>query len=348
MTGGPPATGRGHPGRAWPFGSAGLLAPAPAERLAALRALVFGFGALYLAGRFPHVVDSTTLGPHRWAPVGVLRPLGSPPPAAAVLGLAGLAVPAAAMAALGWRWRLTGPVASIAALVVLTYVNCWGAPLHTENLLVMHLLLLAWAPAADAWAWSPRRRARASPAGAGRRSGSPTPAPAARYGWPVRLVSLVTVLTYALAGWAKVRASGWEWVSGEVLRNHVAHDILRKAVLGSTWSPLGDALVGHGWIWPPIGASALAVELGAPLVLLWRRLRPWWVAAAWAFHVGVLAIMAILFPYPLSGVAFASLFRLERAPARLRAWRRRGRQLAATARGAAASSPAGPGRAGPH
>lgn len=33
--------------------------------------------------------------------------------------------------------------------------------------------------------------------------------------------------------------------------------------------------------------------------------------AAWGFHVGIVALMAIAFTYPLSGIAFASLFALE-------------------------------------
>jgi hypothetical protein len=219
-------------------------------------------------------------------------------------------------AALGWRWRATGPALAVLALVLLTYVNCWGHVMHTEHLLVLHLVVLAAAPAADAWAL-PRR-----PRGAGPTAVAGAPA-AGRYGWPVRLVSLVTVLTYLLAGVAKLRASGWGWAEGDVLRNQVAHDNLRKAVLGSPWSPVGGWLVGSGWVWPPAAALTLAVELGAPLVLVWRRLRPWWAGAAWGFHVGVLVVMAIVFPYPLSGVAFASLFRLERPGASLAAaWSR--------------------------
>jgi hypothetical protein len=57
---------------------------------------------------------------------------------------------------------------------------------------------------------------------------------------------------------------------------------------------------------------ALAVELGAWLALAGGRWRTAWVVAAWLFHVGVLALMAILFPYQLSGVAFAPFFPLER------------------------------------
>ena len=51
--------------------------------------------------------------------------------------------------------------------------------------------------------------------------------------------------------------------------------------------------------------------------LLGGRARTLWVASAWAFHLGVLAFMAVLFPYPLLGLAFAPLFRLERLPAAL-------------------------------
>ena len=67
-----------------------------------------------------------------------------------------------------------------------------------------------------------------------------------------------------------------------------------------------------------IGAwVTLVVELGAPLALLGRRWAYTWVALAWSFHVAVLALMAVLFPYPLVGVAFASMLPVER----LFAWR---------------------------
>jgi hypothetical protein len=56
----------------------------------------------------------------------------------------------------------------------------------------------------------------------------------------------------------------------------------------------------------------LVVELGAPMVLFGPRLRRAWMAMAWTFHVGVLALMAVLFPYPLVGVAFASMLPVER------------------------------------
>ena len=58
----------------------------------------------------------------------------------------------------------------------------------------------------------------------------------------------------------------------------------------------------------------LLVELGAPVALASPRIARAWCALAWLFHAGILATMAIGFFYPLSGVAFASLLDLERAP----------------------------------
>jgi hypothetical protein len=49
------------------------------------------------------------------------------------------------------------------------------------------------------------------------------------------------------------------------------------------------------------------VELGAPLALLGRRLAYAWIALAWCFHAAVFAVMVVLFPYPLVGIAFASM-----------------------------------------
>lgn len=57
---------------------------------------------------------------------------------------------------------------------------------------------------------------------------------------------------------------------------------------------------------------AVVVELGAPFALCGRRFRYAWIGLAWAFHVGVLALMAVLFPYPLVGAAFASMVPVER------------------------------------
>ena len=68
-----------------------------------------------------------------------------------------------------------------------------------------------------------------------------------------------------------------------------------------------------------MAALSLAVEFSAPLVLLNPRVARWWCVAAWSFHAGVLVLMAIMFHYPISGVAYASFFPVEALHDR---WRR--------------------------
>lgn len=289
-----------------------FLAPAPPTRLATLRMLIGAYGTVYLVVRSAYLLDMAALPDARFAPAGVLRFLDAPPPvwlvkagivAGVVLGVA---------FTLGWRYRVTGPTYAVLLLLLLTFGNSWQLILHTENLLVLHTLVLGFAPAAVAWSFDARR----DKTGVHGQRGA-----AAGFGWPVRLMSLITVLTYALAGWAKVRHGGVDWITGDVLRNQIAHDNLRKIALGDVHSPIGARLVRYGWVFPPLAFASLFVELGAPIALLRGRPRHVWVAAAWLFHVGVLALMAILFVYPLSGIAYASMLAPERAVHRLRARR---------------------------
>ena len=66
------------------------------------------------------------------------------------------------------------------------------------------------------------------------------------------------------------------------------------------------------WPFAVLGFLTLVLELGAPLALVQRHLRTVWVLGVWGFHVGVIALMAITFAYPVSGCAFASFFAVER------------------------------------
>jgi hypothetical protein len=288
-----------------------LLTPAPARRLAMLRILVGTFAAGWALVRLPAHLGHVDQSPDRWRPVGVLAPLDAPLAGILVVALAvGAPLLGAAFAA-GWRYRLIGPATAGAMLVLATLDSSWGQVFHTENLMVLHLAILAAAPAAaDALvARGPTASDPRPSTGPGAGEGAE---PAERYGWPVRLCALVVVLTYTIAGLAKLRIGGLAWLDGDTLRHLVAHDNLRKALLGDPHSPIGTRLVAHHWAFPPLAIATLAVELGAGVALLGGRLRTAWVVAAWLFHVGVLALMAVVFAYPLSGVAFAAFFPLER------------------------------------
>lgn len=280
-----------------------LLAPAPPTRLAAIRILVSAYCTIFLVARLESFWGSLSLPRRQWEPVGPLWFLGEPLPIGfaqlLVLATIGLGV----AATIGWRWRLTGPAFALAFLTVATLRMSWGHVIHTENLAVLHLLVVGCSRhAADTWSLDARRQA------------PPRPVPIAsyRYGLPLRLMAIALVITYALAGWMKLRNGGSDWLTGDVLRNQIAYDNLRKELLGSPHSPIGGWVVQFGWPFHPIAWLTVVVELGAPLALLGGRIRTLWAVAAWGFHVGILVLMAISFPYPLSGVAYACLFRPER------------------------------------
>ncbi len=263
-----------------------------------LRILIGLYGLVYLLARANVIWGVTRYPAAQFKPVGVVALLQTPlPPGLVAAGLI-LALTSGAAFSLGWRFRWTGPLYAAALLWVLSYRNSWGMPFHTENLIVLHTFVLAAGPSAAAWSLDSR--------------GQPTAEPHGRFGWVVVLMCWVTALTYFVAGWAKLSHSGLGWVTSDTLRNFIAYDNVRKAELGDGYSSLGTWMVAHAWVFPPMAAVSLSVELLAPLSVLHRRLGMLWCAAAWGFHIGVLALMYILFHYPILGFAYAPYFPVER------------------------------------
>lgn len=275
--------------------------PAPAERLAAFRILLGAFTLGYLLIRLPVFWALAEGRPSKFEPVGVLSLLGQPLPGDLVRVMVVAAGAAALAFALGWHFWLSGPTLAVLMLVLGTYRSSWGQLLHFENLLVLHLVVVGLSPAAHVLAVGASRD---------------RPPPSSCYGWPLQLAAIVTVVTYALAGLAKLRYGGLDWMVGDTLRNHVAYSATRLDLLGGRPSPLARLLVDHAWLFPPLATITVLIELGAPLALLASRLRRGWVASAWLMHLGIVGLMYIVFPYPLFGLAFAPLYKLERLVAR--------------------------------
>jgi hypothetical protein len=283
---------------------------APATRLATVRILVGTFATAYLAARLVHFGDYRRLAPEQFRPIGIATVCSAPLPAMVTWSIAIATLLLAIVFTLGVRYRVAAPLFAACLLWVTTYRSSWGMIFHTENLLVLHVMALALTPAADRYAWGVAPRDDGQD--------EEHAAPQRRYGWPLVLLGVITVLTYLVAGVTKLRQSGLEWVTSDLLRNYVAYDALRKIELGSTHSPLGAGLVLHGWLFKPFAGFSLAIELLAPLALLSPRLARPWIVCALGFHVGVLAVMAIFFPYPLFGIAFASFLPVERMSEALR------------------------------
>lgn len=271
-------------------------APAPAERLAALRILIGSYALVWVLARMVEFAGVAKYGATHFRPYGIVRVLESPLPVSAVVAIAIVTCVLLALFILGFAYRYVAPLAALFLLWTITYRNCWGMPFHTENLMVLHVIALACAPAADAWAF-----------GAGRRG----PA-AAGYGWPIKLLAALTVATYMLAGIAKLRIAGIGWIDGELLRNQIAIDNLRKAVLGDGIAPFAHLVLDHPDALVPFSAMSMALEVGAPVALLHRKIGYVWTIGAWGFHLGVVLLMNIWFIYPLAFIAFLPFFPAER------------------------------------
>jgi hypothetical protein len=258
-----------------------------------------------------------------FAPVGLARFLDAPLAAATHQAIVAATAVLALAFTVGLWHRWLAPAFALALTWVLGYRSSWGMLFHTDNLLVLHVLVLALAPAGDAWSIDAWRRGRAGAVhpeprrhprdGAAMSKDDPRARePSEAYGWPLRLMAAITCLTYFIAGVAKIKLGGWAWAEGVQLREQVAIDNVRKALLGSSMSPLAAPMLAHDWAFSVMAVMSLTVELGAPLALLHRRLAALWSLAAWGFHLGVLLLMAIMFPYPMAGLAYAPMFRVER------------------------------------
>lgn len=272
---------------------------APATRLAAVRILVGVFVSVYLLVRAPAFLDVAKLAAATFAPVGPVKLISAPPPAALSIGLYVATMMLAVAFTLGSRFRVTAPLFAVLLVWTTSYRNSFGMIFHTENLFVVHVVILSLSDAAAAWSRDAKRRPPSEATGFG-------------FGWPLALMSTITVLTYVMAGVAKLRIAGISWITGDSLLHHVAHDNLRKLLLGDSYSPLGAFFLHHPWLFKPLAGLSMVLELFAPLALFFPRVRIAWAASMWSFHLGVLLLMAIFFPYPLLGIAYVSLFPAER------------------------------------
>lgn len=265
-----------------------LTVSVPRGRLSALKRATGAYAVLSLLAQAHLYFQLTNLTRESFAPVGVLSLLESPLPTG-VLGFlyvatVGLGISFAKNARSGAMSLLF----ALALLLLTTYRSCWGMIFHTDNLLVLHVGLLALDPIR------------------GQREEKPLCS-----GAILHALQLVTIASYLLAGFAKLSNSGWAWVLGESLQHQLAYDTVRKQTLGGLVSPLAPLIAQSPWLCFPASVFTLAVELLSPLALYSSRLARRWCWAAWLFHVGVLATMGIVFAFPLSGCAFLCFARPE-------------------------------------
>lgn len=280
---------------------------APAERLAMFRISAGGFTLLYLLIRFRVFLQLANNSADAFEGVGVFAVLDSPMPPGLVPILFGATLISGGTMTVGYRYRVAAPIFSVLVLVLTSYRSSWGQLLHFEHLFTLHLLVLAFAPAADALSLDARRSQIIRN-------------PSVRYGFPVQIGAIVVVVSYVIAGIAKLRYGGLDWIFGDTLRHHIAYSAARLDLLGGTPSPFAKYAVAFPALLPFAAGLSVVIEFAAPLALLGGRWRTGWVAVAWAMHLATFALMLVAFPYPFFLVGFAPLFELERFVPLIRRW----------------------------
>lgn len=257
-----------------------LFAAGSAERLAALR---MGLCTV-LAIRLSRGIYLELAGQPEalFRPVSFTRLLAAMPPREVVLAVQVAGVAAAVLGAVGLASRFTLPAAWAAALFLNGLHTSVGKIMHNDVLLLLAMVPLLPAPAADAWSLDALQRRRRG----GGRGGS---SPSGRYGWPVRTAMVVVAGAYLFAGLAKVVNSGPAWVASDSMR------WILYASSDSQPAPNAVALfvADRAWVAHAVAAATLGFELTFPVVL-WRRRAAWlYVPGAVALHAGIWLTMRL-------------------------------------------------------
>jgi hypothetical protein len=255
---------------------------APLADLAIARVLLVAI-VLHLNGggvRFSNVARAPAI---TWDPVPFLDTLGVVQPAAWVMrALASASKVALLAAAAGLATNAALGCAFVLQLVQEGLLNSFGKFTHATIPLLYALLFCALAPCGRVWSIDALIR-RVRTRGTAGATAAPRTSRFAR--WPFELLLVELAFYYFDAGFTKLSRSGLAWADGSTLQYYA---LLHGTVLG-------------GWLAPHLGlcallsAGALAFELGFPLALVFRRLRPWFLAAGVCFHVGNHLLLDLIF-----------------------------------------------------
>jgi hypothetical protein len=249
--------------------------------------------------------------PEVFHPIGVARVLDGPLSISTYDMMLSVCVFLCALFTAGLLHRVLAPIFAALFLFVLTYSNSWAMVFHTENMLVLHVCILAITPSAAVLSMDASFTSedeKYSRFGMAKHE----PEPSYRYKWPIRLMQLGATLPYVVAGVAKVNEAGWSWSHGGNLRDQITMNGLYYEVLRNGAEPITFHVYGWDAAFLAAASMTLVLELGAPLALLHRYVGYLYVAGIMSMHWSILFLMGIPFPYQLYGYAFACFFVWDR------------------------------------
>jgi len=252
-----------------------IFTPGRAERLAAVRIGLCSVLALRLSRGI--YLDLAGQPQALFRPRSFMGFLDSMPPRGAIASVQAAGIALAVLAAAGFAARLTLPGALAAGLFLNGLVTSNGKIMHNDVLLLLCLIPLTAAPVSDVWSIDARRR-RTRPPGL-----------SVRYGWPVRVLTVVVAGAYFFTGLEKMIHSGLAWAASGNMRwiMYLSSDGQR--------SPNDVALfvADRAWLAHVLAFATLAIELSFPVILFRTRLAPWYAAAAVGLHGGIWLAMRL-------------------------------------------------------
>jgi hypothetical protein len=257
-----------------------LTAPVPLGRLAAFRTLVYLFVIADLLVFTPWVRAHAAVPGELYQPLLVGRLLPLPTPTAPLVwGVFVALLATAAVAATGRLPRLLGTAVALLYFQWMIIAFSYGKVDHDRFAFLVALAALATVGRARHGDWT---RSEAA-------------------GWALRVTQVAVVATYFLAGWAKLRYAGLDWLHGATL----TWAIIRRG----TW--LGELLLAAPWILIAAQVGIVLFELLSPLVFVLRgRWRYGAVAFFYSFHL--MSFLTITISFLPHLVAMTSFLPLER------------------------------------
>jgi hypothetical protein len=261
---------------AWWFG------PGSARQLAAIRIGLMTLLTLRLSWRAGVYLGLSDQPASLFHPESLMRLFDHMPSHGVIELLLWIAIPAAALGALGLGGRFAIPIAWGAAFVLNTMMTSQGKIVHNDVLLTLCLVPLLPARHSDVWSLDALiRRRRGAPAEV-----ADDPA----YGWPVKSMMLIVSAAYFFVGLHKVIDSGIPWFRSGNLRW-----VLYTAIDSSPGVPLGDKvgrfIADHPHFTQLFAFGTLVLECGFPLVLLFPILRWFFVPGVISLHLGIALMM---------------------------------------------------------
>lgn len=250
--------------------------------LAIARAILAGI-VLYLGDGGLRFLRPAMVPASEWSPIPFARFLGLEQPSlATVVWLWRIERVALFATCFGVLTNLSLSIVFAVQLVLETALNCLGKVTHGTIPLLYALLFFALSPcgrrlSVDAAMRRALDRWRGRPARVQTVSGDAS--------WPFELLFVELAAFYFQAGFAKLSVGGLGWADGYTLQFY----LLEKA------RPAGLWLAPHLRLCRALSASVLAFELGFPIAVFLRRLRPIFLAGGFLFHLGTTVFMDVAF-----------------------------------------------------